>query len=192
MVRAVLLVILLAGCTSMERVEPGVFTIKDALTVIADERWNRLEPASDGAELWTADGMPLDMLAFYVGVAEGETLGPAAGLKTPRFHAAMEAHDVVELYAAILTLEGSAFKLERLAPARFGGAPGFVFDHTTVTRYGLALAGRAYGAVVDGKLYLMSYTAPRSHYYAKHLAQVEAIARSSRLRRLESAASASP
>ena len=104
----------------------------------------------------------------------------------------MQAHDIVELYAAIVTLEGAAFKLERLEPARFGGVPGFVFDHTTVTPYGLALSGRAYGAVVHGKLYLMSYTAPRSHYYAKHLAQVEAIARSSRITNPGTAASASP
>ena len=71
MVRAALLILLLAGCTSMQRVEPGVFTIKDELVVTADARWNRLDPGRDGAELWTADGMSLDMLAFYVGVAEG-------------------------------------------------------------------------------------------------------------------------
>src|SRR5687767_479114 len=156
-----LIVLLLAGCSSMERVEPGAFTIRDALTVTADARWNRLEPPRDGAELWTADGLTLDWLAFYVAVAEGETLGEAPSAKAPRWRCSMTPHDVVELYQALVTQEGSAFRLERLAPAAFGGAQGFLFEHTTLPRDGPALGGLAYGAVVGGKLYLMSYTAPK-------------------------------
>jgi hypothetical protein len=89
---------------------------------------------------------------------------------------------------AIVTREGSAFTLERLAPASFCGAQGFLFEHTTVPRDGPALGGLAYGAVVGGKLYLMSYTAPRSYFYAKHLAQVKAIAASARINDRKSAA----
>ena len=190
--RSLLLLLLLAGCSSMERVEPGTFTIKEALTVSADGRWNRLEPARDGAELWTADGMTLDRLAFYVGVAEGETLGAASSANAPRWRAAMSTHDIVELYEAIVTQEGSAFSLERLAPAGFGGTQGFLFEHTTVPRDGPALGGLAYGAVAGGKLYLMSYTAPKGYLYLKHLVEVQAIAASAQIRNPESAASASP
>jgi len=190
--RFVALLLLLAGCSSMERVEPGTFTIKDALTVSADGRWNRLEPPRDGAEIWTADGMTLDRLAFYVGVAEGETLGAAPSAKAPRWRASMSPHDVVELYEALVTQEGSAFRLERLAPAQFGGRQGFLFEHTTVPRDGPALGGLAYGAVAGGKLYLMSYTAPKNYFYAKHLAAVRAIAASARLKIRETEASASP
>ena len=190
--RALLLVVLLVGCTTMERVEQGSFTINEALTVTADGRWNRVEPQRDGAELWTADGMPLDVLAFYVGVAEGETLGAEPDEKAPRFRAGMSPHDIVEMYEALVTLEGSSFTLHRLAPAAFGGAQGFVFEHTTATRDGPALGGLAYGAVVGGKLYLMSYTAPKNYYYEKHLGQVREIAASARIRSPGSAASASP
>jgi hypothetical protein len=190
--RLLLLLLLLAGCSTMERVDPGTFTIKEALTVSADGRWNRVEPVRDGAEVWTADGMTLDRLAFYVGVAEGETLGAAASANAPRWRAIMSPHDIVELYEAIVTQEGSAFTLERLAPALFGGTAGFLFEHSTVPRDGPALGGLAYGAVIGGKLYLMSYTAPKSYYYAKHLDQVRAIAASARITIRESAASASP
>lgn len=176
----------------MERVEQGTFTIKETLTVTADSRWNRVEPQRDGAELWTADGMPLDVLAFYVGVAEGETLGAEPGEGAPRFRARMSPHDIVELYEALVTLEGSTFTLHRLAPAAFGGTQGFVFEHTTIPRDGPALRGLAYGAAVGGKLYLMSYTAPKNYFYEKHLEQVRAIAASARIRIRESAASASP
>lgn len=190
--RFVALLLLLAGCSSMERVEPGTFTIKDALTVSADGRWNRLEPPRDGAEIWTADGMTLDRLAFYVGVAEGETLGAAPSAKAPRWRASMSPHDVVELYEALVTQEGSAFRLERLAPAQFGGRQGFLFEHTTVPRDGPALGGLAYGTVVGGKLYLMSYTAPKGYLYLKHLVEVQAIAASAQIRIRETEVSASP
>jgi hypothetical protein len=191
-VRALALALLLTGCTTMERVEQGMFTINETLTVSADGRWNRVEPQRDGAELWTADGMPLDVLAFYVGVAEGETLGAEPAEGAPRFRAGMSPHDIVELYEALVTLEGSNFTLHRLAPAAFGGTQGFLFEHTTVTRDGPALRGLAYGAVVGGKLYLMSYTAPKNYFYEKHLVQVREIAASARIKILESAASASP
>ena len=184
--------LLLAGCSSMERVEPGRFTIKDELTVTADARWNRIEGGRDGAEVWTADGTPLDVLAFYVGVAEGETLGDAPSEFAPRFRTTMSPHDIVELYEALVTQEGSEFRLERLGPAAFGGRPGFVFEHTTVMRDGPALGGIAYGTVARGRLYLMSYTAPKNYFYLKHLAEVRAIAASAEITSRETEASASP
>lgn len=189
--RWLLPILLLAGCTSMQLVEPGRFTVREELSVVADARWNRVEPATDETEIWTADGMALDMLAFYV-VADGETLGAASGPDTPRWRRGMTPHDVVELYEALVTQEGSMFRLERLAPSAFGGERGFLFEHTTTTRDGPALGGLAYGAVSGGKLYLMSYTAPRSYYYEKHLAAVRAIAASARITSHESAASVSP
>lgn len=190
--RFFVLALLLAGCASMERVEPGRFTIKHDLTVTADARWNRIEGGRDGAEVWTADGTPLDVLAFYVGVAEGETLGAAPSEYAPRFRTTMSPHDIVELYEALVTQEGSEFRLERLGPAGFGGRPGFVFEHTTVMRDGPALGGIAYGTVARGRLYLLSYTAPRGYFFEKNLEQVRAIAASAQIRSRQSEASASP
>jgi len=189
--RALLLVLLLAGCAGMQQVSPGGVIVREELSVTADARWNRLEPAPEGGEIWSADGMALDMLAFYV-VAPGETIGADAEPDAPRWHAAMTPHDIVELYEALVSQEGSAFQLLRLAPAEFGALPGFVFEHTTRTRDGPALGGLAYGAVVGGKLYLISYTAPRGYYYEKHLAAVRAIAASARIRSRESAVCVSP
>lgn len=189
--RTLLLVMLVAGCASMERVTPGSLVVREALSVTVDARWNRLEPAPEGSEIWTADGMVLDTLAFYV-VADGETLGADPEPDAPRWHVAMTAHDIVELYESLVTQEGSAFQLLRLAPAEFGGLPGFVFEHTTTTRDGPSLGGLAYGAVAGGRLYLMSYTAPRSYYFEKHLTAVRAIAASARITTRETAASVSP
>jgi hypothetical protein len=183
--------LLLAGCTTMERVEPGSFTIREKLRVTADARWNRVEPAPEDTEVWTADGMALDTLVFYV-VEPGETLGAAGAPDMPRWQTWMSPHDIVELYEAVVTQEGSVFRLERLAPARFGGRDGFLFEHTTATREGPLLGGLAYGAVAGGKLYFMSYTAPRSYFFDRHVAAVRAIAASASITSRENAACASP
>jgi hypothetical protein len=169
------LLVLLAGCSSMARIEPGTVTIKEVLILTTNGTWNRFESSSEeeAAEVWTADGLTLDVIKFYVGVGEGETLG---------FRATMSPHEIVELYVALVTQDGSACTLERLAPADFGGTQGFLFEHTTATRHGPVLAGLAYGAVLDGKLYLMSYTAPKSYFYARHLAQVRSLAASARIK----------
>jgi hypothetical protein len=185
--------LLLVGCASMAKVEPGSVTVGGALVVRSDGHWNRVEPPqseADASEVWTAEGVTLDMLLFYVGVADGETLGTAQN--QPVFRASMLPHEIVELYEALVAQDGSAFRLERLAPASFGGTQGFLFEHRTTLRNGLALHGRAYGSVVEGRLYLMSFTAPDSHFYAKHLPSVDALAASAKIMRRESGVFASP
>lgn len=181
----VFLLLLMAGCASMAHVEPGDVTIARELVVRSDGRWNRVEPPqseADASEVWTADGVTLDMVLFYVGIEDG-TLG---------FRSSMLPHEVVELYESLVAQDGSLFRLERLAPARLGTTPGFVFEHLTTTRSGLVLRGLAYGAIVNQRLYLISYTAPDSHLFAKHLAAVQALAAGARIRRRGSAAFASP
>ena len=176
-----LIVLLLGGCASIAPVEPGTVRIGDALEVRSDGRWSRVdgEAESDATAVWTSEGLTLDMVLFYVD-------------KLPGFQPGMLAHEVVELYASLVAQDGGRLELERLSPSPFAGNAGFVFDHVTTTRPGLVLRGRAYGAVVEGRLYLLSYTAPDSHFFAKHLPAVEALAASARLRRPGSAVSAFP
>lgn len=195
MIWRLLVLLVVTGCSTISTVDHGPVQIGDALVVSGSGHWNRLEPdaEADADEAWTAEGVTLDMVLFYAGIADGDTLGARGDRDNlPVFRAGMLPHDIVDLYEAMVSRDGGAFRLERLAPAAFGGAPGFLFEHRTTPRTGTALRGRAYGAVVDGRLYLISYTAPEGHFYAKHLAAVEAIAASARIRRLGNAASASP
>jgi hypothetical protein len=179
----------------MVRVGPGPVTIRDAFTVKLDSAWNRFDAAgatlfaAPGAtEVWTAEGMTLDVLAFYIGIGEGETLGrvlqPGSGRKLPPFRARMSPHEIIELYENLVSQDGSAFRLGRLTPARFAGVEGFRFEHAlTRKRDSLALDGVGYGAVVGGKLYLMAWSAPRSHYFGRLLPRFEAVASSASIRR---------
>ena len=151
------------------------------MSVRSDGGWNRIDgdSSADATEVWTAEGVTLDMLLFYDG-------------SVPGWRPGMLPHDIVELYESLVARDGGAFRLERLVPARFGEAQGFLFEHSTTAPSGLELRGRAYGTLVDGRLYLMSYTAPALHFYAKHLPRVEALAASARFRRRGSGAFASP
>ena len=188
-------VLFLAGCASIAQVEHGSFTVGEALEVTSDGRWNRIDPPgseTDADEAWTAEGVTLDMIVFYVGVEDGAPLGRGAGPQAPVFRAGMLPHEVLELYEASVAHDGAAMRLERLAPARFCDVDGFLFEHTTTPRAGAQLRGRVYGAVVDARLYLLSYSAPEAYFYAKHLPAVEALAASARIRRRGSAAYASP
>ena len=182
----------LAGCAAqMVKVEPGQVTVKEALSLNTANAWNRFElgqmylsVAPGAAEVWTQDGDTLDALAFFVGVAQGETLGRAiAGKKLPQFRSTMTPGEIVELYEQMATQDGSAFALKRVAPGRFGDQPGFRFEHT-ITRKSdnVLLKGVGQAAVVKGKLYLVAFTAPSIYYYDRHLPQVEPLIASVRIR----------
>ena len=182
----------LAGCAAqMVKVEPGQVTVKDALSLNTANAWNRFElgqqylsVAPGAAEVWTQDGITLDALAFFVGVTQGETLGRAiSGKKLPQFRSTMTPGEIVELYEQMVTQDGSAFALKRVAPGRFVDQPGFRFEHT-ITRKSdnVLLKGVGQAAVVKGKLYLVAFTAPSIYYYDRYLPQVEPLMASARIR----------
>jgi hypothetical protein len=173
----------LVGCAQIVKVEPGQVTIKETLKLTTTSAWNRFElqfplsVAPGASEVWTQDGITLDALAFFVGVAQGQTLGsalPGTGKKLPLFRSTMTPGEIVELYEQMVTQDGSAFVVKRVAPGRFGGQSGFRFEHT-ITRKSdnVLLKGVAQGAVVKDKLYLVAFTAPAIYYFDRHAPQVE-------------------
>lgn len=183
----------LAACTTIARIGPGAVTVKD-MSFTLEGPWNKFESsalilyqAPGATEIWTREGFTLDVIAFYVGIGDGETMGqalPQSRKKMPQFRARMAPHEIVELFEVVVTQDGSTFRLSKLEPARFGGGDGFRFEYT-LKRKGdsLLFNGLGYAAVANGKLYLMAFSAPRSYYYAKLVPGVEAVARSASIKR---------
>ena len=182
----------LAGCAQMVKVEPGQVTVKEALKLTTTSAWNRFElqfplsVAPGASEVWTQDGITLDALAFFVGIEQGKTLGsaiPGTNKKLPLFRSTMTPGEIVELYEQMVTQDGSAFALKRVAPGGFGGQPGFRFEHT-ITRKSdnVLLKGVAQGAVVKDKLYLVAFTAPAIYYFDRHAPQVEPLLASAQIK----------
>lgn len=179
--------VVLAGCTKPATwvgVTSGEMVVCERLAVHIDGAWSRLEGTQRPKhDVWTSEGMPLDQLHFYTGLAEGESFVAVkdrpADKPIPRFRKDMQAQDVVEMYEAFASRDGSVFKLEKLAPARFADEEGFRFEFSRVRKADdVRMRGVAYGAIHQGELFLMTYEAPRIYYFPKHLPQIEAIAQS--------------
>ncbi|MBC7780293.1 MAG: hypothetical protein H7125_09340 [Proteobacteria bacterium] len=174
------------GCVQMAKVGPGDVVIRDRMSAKLESPWNRYEsPHAGRAEIWTIDGLSLDRVDFYAGIAQGETLvEPKAGQDKalPRFRAKMEPQEIVEMVDASIALDGSVFRLDRLAPSRFADGDGFRFEFVHVRKVDeLTLRGIGYGTVRDDRLYLVLFRAPRLYYFARNVAQFEEVARSVRI-----------
>jgi hypothetical protein len=179
--------LLAAGCAALNKVEPGTVRLDGGLALTSERAWNRIDVESIWtAELWTLEGVPIDLLALYSGVRDGEPLVRPFAFRDrkrmPRYRSAMTPHEIVELFEHSVTRDGSVFRLERLEPARFAEAGGFRFSFTLLRQDDdLELQGLAYGTMRDGRLYLMAYRAPKTHFFAAHVASFEALVRSAKI-----------
>jgi hypothetical protein len=188
LVPALLLVVVLAGCAVVSKVETGETLVRNRLAVQVTSPWNRFERGqTDNTATWTVEGLYVDALQFYVGIKDGQLIAPTPGdrkdVQPLVFKASMRPADVVALYQGLLTRDGSSFTLDRIEAAEFVASPGFRFEYSLVRKVDdVRLRGVAWGAVRNGELFLIHYSAPRLAFYSKHVAEVEAIARSARVK----------
>jgi hypothetical protein len=138
-------------------------------------------------EDWTLNGPYLDGITFVSGLPAGEYLvrqRRTDDRQVPKFRSNMTAPELAALLESAYRVRGGAveFKTVSLEPRQFMGYPGFQFDFEHLDSDELWRKGRAVGAVIDGRLYLLLYDATRSHYYASALPDFEAIASSARIR----------
>lgn len=138
-------------------------------------------------EDWTLNGPYLDGITFVSGLPAGEYLvrqRKSDDRQVPKFRSDMTAPEVAEMLESAYRVRGGAvdFRTLGLQPRQFTGYPGFQFDFEHLDGDELWRKGRAVGAVVDGRLYLMLYDAARSHYYANALPDFEAMANNAHIR----------
>jgi hypothetical protein len=181
-------VLLAAGCAQVSHVATGDVTIKDRMTVTVDKPWNQFEGGiGDGTPTWTQDGVTVDALRFYVALKDGALIAPTPtepkGQKPLAYKAGMGTSEVVALFEGLYSRGGSTFALDRVEPAPFGGQGGFRFEFSSIRKADdVRLRGIGWGAVRNGELFVVTYTAPRMAFFDRHMASAEAIAKSARLR----------
>ena len=73
------------------------------------------------------------------------------------------------------------FKTLSLSPRPFLGTTGFQLDYEHLDSDEVWRKGRAVGAVINGRLYMISLDAAKSHYFGATLSDFEAILNSARL-----------
>lgn len=164
--------------------------VGDGSLIVAPPRpWNRHRPTLfedvRAVEDWTLDGPLLDGISFVSGLPSGQYLirqRKTADQQVPKFRAEMTPPDIAAMLESLYRVRGGAvdFKILSLQPRPFLGANGFQLDYEHLDGDELWRRGRAVGAVIDGKLYLILLDAARSHYYDATLPDFEAIVGSAR------------
>lgn len=163
-----------------------------SLSVVAPRPWNRhrsiLWADVQDVEDWTLNGPYLDGISFVSGLKSGRYLirqSKRADQQVPKFRSDMTPPEIVAMLESLYRVKGGAieFRTLSLQPRPFLGTNGFQLDYEHLDSDELWRKGRAVGAVINGRLYLILYDAARSHYYAAALPDFESIVGSAQLRR---------
>lgn len=184
---AVLLVLSLAACGTVRKIETGAQTVGERMSVTIDGHWNHVDfPGIKPAQLWTMEGVTIDEFLVYAGVKDGQAMH--ADTSNPKrvnvsFRSTMQVEEIVAMFEGVLARDDSTFKLIKLEPFPFGGKKGFRFEYERIRKMdGVQLRGVAFGAVDKGELFALVYHAPRLTFFPRHQGRVETIARSTVIR----------
>ncbi|WP_240700242.1 hypothetical protein [Sphingomonas gei] len=157
-------------------------TVADStLSVTPGRDWNRLSgKAGKNVETWTLDGGQLNDLTFFGGIVPGKPLVKERHKKKaplPKFRKVTLLVELPEL------LEGTyrtyknigTFRLISTNPIKFLGQDGVTFTYEYTDQDQITRKGEATAAIVAGKLYMVSFDAPRLHYFERTIADVRAL-----------------
>lgn len=136
-------------------------------------------------EDWTQNGPYLDTISFVTGMKDGKAVvrqRSREDRQVPKFRSNMTAPEVASMIESLFRVRGGTvdFRTTSLAPRMFLGANGFQYDFEHLDSDEVRRQGRAVGAIIDGRLYLVLLDATRSHYFGASLPDFEAIVRSAR------------
>ena len=160
-----------------------------SLAVTPPREWNkisaRLFTDIHDVEDWTQNGPYLDGVSFVTGLKDGKALvyqRSQDDRQVPKFRSNMTPPEIAAIIESLFRVRGGAveFSTTALTPRPFLGVSGFPYDYEHLDGDEVRRKGRAVGAVIDGKLYLILFDAARSHYYNALLPDFEAIVRSAR------------
>jgi hypothetical protein len=161
----------------------------NSMAVTPPREWNkisaRLFTDIRDVEDWTQNGPYLDGISFVTGLKDGKALvyqRSQDDRQVPKFRSNMTPPEIAAILESLFRVRGGAveYRTTALAPRPFLGVSGFQYDYEHLDSDEVRRKGRAVGAVVDGKLYLILFDAARSHYYGALLPDFEAIVQSAR------------
>lgn len=173
---AIVVLAVVAGCAKYRLVEPERRDVGDFFSVEPQIEWSALSEGD--LEVWTVNGQALEAVYFVKGLDDGDPFfKPKIGEKKqerPTFRAHMTANEVMEFIVDTMSATGAGeVEATGLRPERFGAYPGFRFALDYLSEDGLEKQGVAFGAVVEGELYLLLYLAASEHYFDAYEGHVE-------------------
>ena len=156
---------------------------KGSFAVRTTSEWNRLKQRPGKfQEVWTIDGERLNQLTFFGGVPAGQPLFHERDKKNnplPKVPTDLLSIDIAPLLQSTYQTLGSAVNFEVTAqkPFDMNGRKGVRFEYRYVSPEDeVARMGEAVGAFHGGKLYLVTYEAPKVHFFNRDKAKFEDIA----------------
>ncbi len=161
----------------------------DSVAVTPPREWNKISTSLfvdiAAVEDWTQNGPYLDSMSFVTGLKDGKTLVRQRSRddrQVPKFRSNMTPPEIAAMIETLFRVRGGTvdFKTSSLAPRPFLGANGFQHDFEHLDSDEVRRRGRAVGAVIDGRLYLILIDATRSHYFNASLPDFEAVVTSAR------------
>jgi hypothetical protein len=192
---------LTAGCAGVGVGGPGLFhyyklvtpgpedVARRSMIVTPTVRWNKAPRGPgdiDREENWTLNGPLLDGLTFIGGLEHDKRIVQQrrkADRKVPNFRADMNPSEIAAMIESFYRIRAGStrFEMTGLKPRDFLGRPGFQFDYIHLGGDEVERKGRAVGAIVDGRFYLVLFDAARMHYFDAGLPEFERIVESARL-----------
>ena len=161
----------------------------DSMAVTPPREWNKISGSLfvdiHAVEDWTQNGPYLDGISFVTGLKDGKALvyqRSRDDRQVPKFRSNMTPLEITAMIESLFRVRGGAvdFKTVSLGPRPFMGYNGFQYDYEHLDGDEVRRKGRAVGAIIDGRLYLILFDAARSHYYGALLPDFEAIVSSAR------------
>lgn len=161
----------------------------DSMAVTPPREWNKISASLfvdiHAVEDWTQNGPYLDGISFVTGLKDGKALvyqRSRDDRQVPKFRSNMTPPEIAAMIESLFRVRAGAidFKTTALAPRAFLGTNGFQLDYEHLDSDEVRRKGRAVGAIVDGRLYLILFDAARSHYYNDLLPDFETIVNSAR------------
>jgi hypothetical protein len=180
------------GFSSYSAVPVKRVSVGDGSMIVSAPRpWNRHRPIFfedvRQVEDWTLNGPLLDGISFVTGLKDNKSLirqRRSTTQQVPYFHSNMTAPEIAAMIESLYRVRGGSvdFKTLGLQPRPFLGANGFQLDYEHLDDDELWRRGRAVGAVINGRLYLILLDAAKAHYFDAALPDFEALVASAQLR----------
>ena len=161
---------------------------ESSLTVTPSRDWNQLSARiGKNTETWTLDGEQLNDVTFFGGIEAGKPLVKEKSKKReplPKFTKTTLLPEVPELLERTSrAYKGSgSFQVTSVEPIRFLDSDGVFFSYEFTDEDQLTRKGEARAAIISGKLYMITFEAPRLSYFRNVIADFRALADTAKLR----------
>lgn len=166
---------------------PRAGIAKSRISASPAGEWNKLSlSGGKNVEVWTLDGDSLNKVTFFGGIAAGQPLLRERDKKNSPLPKVASSMLVTDIPTLLETTYRSQYAVNQMAidtqaPAQLDGHAGIRFTYSFTKSDDVRRKGEAFGAMVNGQLYLIAYEAPEIYFFDKDVEKFRTLATSIKL-----------